>query len=489
MIFKKLLLSTLFLLSISMVSGQEDCTNGLDDDLDGLIDLNDFVDCACMQSGSIGTVTSLIPNPSFETFGLCPSVPNQITEATGWEQMTNAGPDYFNTCDPFSAVAPAPFPDGNGIAGFAASNGFLEYIGAVLTTPLVTGQEYRMDFNIAASLLDGSIANVLGPPINANIQITLYGNTSTTDFPIPVNTGINFPPPSNWIELGSLNYNPSDLWTLESFTFVSPIDAQMIAFGPPSFPPLDYLTASNLPYFFVDNLVLNLENAFGTSLAQSGELCLGNSAIESTVPDPTTQWFFDGVAIPGQTTDDIDISAVGLGAGDYSLAIFPVTGCAFSTVTVTDNDYPDLSYTLSDLCPPGDVTFTSTSTIASGFIDSTIWDVGTVYETDVVIENFPNPGSQSITLSAISDIGCRVDSTFSISVEAPPVANFSFVPDCFNNPIQFTDLSLPGPNGSPIGGGSWDFDGLGTSVDQNPTFQFHPLSQSLQRHSQILKHV
>lgn len=55
-----LLTTTLFDLN-----AQEVCNNGLDDDGDNLIDLNDIVDCSC-QSTSIGQMESLIPNPSFE---------------------------------------------------------------------------------------------------------------------------------------------------------------------------------------------------------------------------------------------------------------------------------------------------------------------------------------------------------------------------------------------------------------------------------------
>ena len=55
-----------FLLSICMTSvsfGQiEICDNGIDDDFDNLIDLNDD-DCYCVITEPI----SLIPNPSFES--------------------------------------------------------------------------------------------------------------------------------------------------------------------------------------------------------------------------------------------------------------------------------------------------------------------------------------------------------------------------------------------------------------------------------------
>jgi hypothetical protein len=48
------------LLCIGTMCGQEICTNGVDDDNDGLIDLNDSEDCVCT---AVTNVTSLIPNP------------------------------------------------------------------------------------------------------------------------------------------------------------------------------------------------------------------------------------------------------------------------------------------------------------------------------------------------------------------------------------------------------------------------------------------
>ena len=52
------------LFSVTLLYSQEICDNGIDDDGDGLIDLNDTTDCVC--NGSISSSdTSLIPNHSF----------------------------------------------------------------------------------------------------------------------------------------------------------------------------------------------------------------------------------------------------------------------------------------------------------------------------------------------------------------------------------------------------------------------------------------
>ena len=48
----------------TLALSQEICDNGIDDDGDGLIDLND-PDCECNGFGTPQTIPSLIPNPSF----------------------------------------------------------------------------------------------------------------------------------------------------------------------------------------------------------------------------------------------------------------------------------------------------------------------------------------------------------------------------------------------------------------------------------------
>ena len=53
------------------LSAQEICNNGIDDDGDGLIDLND-PDCPCSTLITPDNIASYIRNPSFEERGCCP---------------------------------------------------------------------------------------------------------------------------------------------------------------------------------------------------------------------------------------------------------------------------------------------------------------------------------------------------------------------------------------------------------------------------------
>ncbi|HMZ47965.1 MAG TPA: hypothetical protein PLP28_03230, partial [Flavobacteriales bacterium] len=61
------------LLLCSGVSAQEICNNAIDDDNDGLIDLNDTTECVCDGIIGGGEVESILPNASFEDFDCQPT--------------------------------------------------------------------------------------------------------------------------------------------------------------------------------------------------------------------------------------------------------------------------------------------------------------------------------------------------------------------------------------------------------------------------------
>lgn len=93
----------------------EICNNAIDDDNDGLIDLND-PDCDCELIRPV----SRIPNPSFEDFDCCPDNKSQLDCATSWIQASNPTTDFIHTCGWMGwqeFPPPMPFPDGDGIVG------------------------------------------------------------------------------------------------------------------------------------------------------------------------------------------------------------------------------------------------------------------------------------------------------------------------------------------------------------------------------------
>ena len=136
----------------------EICDNGIDDDNDGSIDLNDS-DCNCHGiSDTIRISSSIIPNASFEDYTVCPYYYSQMEFCKGWIQASIGTSDYYNTCGLMGSTVtgypPLPLPSGNGYVGFLDTRNLnkgvyqssKEYVGSCLNRPLLAGKEYTLSF-------------------------------------------------------------------------------------------------------------------------------------------------------------------------------------------------------------------------------------------------------------------------------------------------------------------------------------------------------
>lgn len=158
----------------------EICDNGIDDDGDGLIDLND-PECTC----ELLEPESLIPNPSFEQLNCCPSDLEQLHCAKFWIQASTPTTDFIHACGWMGYERyppPWPFPDGNGVLGFRdgiflrnenPQRNWKEYAGACLINPMRKGVEYRFEFYV------GFVSPDISPPIN----ISFFGTTECANLP------------------------------------------------------------------------------------------------------------------------------------------------------------------------------------------------------------------------------------------------------------------------------------------------------------------
>jgi Secretion system C-terminal sorting domain len=110
---------------------------------------------------------NLVTNPSFETFSACPNNIGQVNFATGWFNVPShpGNPDYLNTCAtvstidvPINAFGNQSPASGNGYVGlvlyYQAAPNWREYIETQLTSPMVAGQTYTIQFQ--ASLGENS---------------------------------------------------------------------------------------------------------------------------------------------------------------------------------------------------------------------------------------------------------------------------------------------------------------------------------------------
>lgn len=300
---KKSLTLLLLAFGLSIGYAQEICNNSIDDDGDGLIDLNDQ-DCQCSSST---TVPSLIPNPSFELYNGCPDSFSQLYQAQNWIQATNATSDYFNCGYMFPAFAPAgldTYPDGVACVGALYLQNWKEYVGATLLEPMLAGTTYRLSFHTAVMRVTG-----YGEPTNfplsalGPVDITLFGCADGTNLPVST----TYSPDTvdaTWTPIGSVTYMPASQWAEVTIEFTPTVDINAVMIGPPSVLPPTYPQngGAGFPYFLYDNLLLNKLDFFDPIVInRTGDFCNENVVltIENMLPGYVYQWYLDGVAIPG----------------------------------------------------------------------------------------------------------------------------------------------------------------------------------------------
>ncbi len=137
---------------------------------------------------STSEAMNLVPNPSFETYTLCPDNQGQINRAAPWIAPTTGSSDYYNACATGGSGVDVPSNTfgsqlartGDAYAGFIVRpiNEYREYVEIALTQPLLTGQITQVEFwvslpeesrdaidRIGAYLSNGSV----GPVSNASV--------------------------------------------------------------------------------------------------------------------------------------------------------------------------------------------------------------------------------------------------------------------------------------------------------------------------------
>ena len=317
------LLCLLFCFSISsqtLIS--EICDNAIDDDHDGLIDIQDE-DCFCAE----WKPESLAPNPSFEQFDCCPESASMVSCATHWIQASAATSDFFHACnydgsDIFNL--PQPIPDGEGFIGFidgVFTNDFnpnwKEYVGTCLRDPLQADSSYQLQFYI------GFVDREDSPEIN----VALFGTADCNNLPFG-DGDQSFGCPSRspkWVRLGGVSAAGHNEWKQEEFIFKSLINIQAIAIGPDC----STRSSNSNPYHFLDQVVLAKLNEFDVDIHADNDLCSSNFSLSIREQVNTSyQWYKNGIAM-------IDATKARLinppGRGSYQVRIDNERACRLSS--------------------------------------------------------------------------------------------------------------------------------------------------------------
>ena len=305
-ILKHISLICLLIIGANSLQAQEICDNGIDDDGDGFVDLNDEEDCFCNSL----IESSLIPNPSFEEMSCCPNANEMLNCAESWIQASEATSDYVHICEGYlgntsiPAVAPLPFPDGEGGVGFRDGQSFAgpnykEYVGACLTEPMVIGVTYRLDFFV------GFQNNVVG---STSFDMAFFGSTDCNALPFggdvfdigcPTNV-------SGYVELTQQTVSGNNDWVNVVVEFEADQAYEVIVLGPSCSANTNWALD---PYFYADRLALAEVNAFGVPFESvTGSVCQDNLVVTvENEPGETYQWYFEGIAIVGETNASITL--------------------------------------------------------------------------------------------------------------------------------------------------------------------------------------
>lgn len=319
----KFIASMLILMMSLSIYGQEICNNAIDDDGDGLIDLNDEEDCDCPSTIPSG----LIPNPSFEDMLCCPTQKEELDCAVSWIQASANTSDYLHLCGitvhpDVNKSVPLPIPDGEGYIGFRDGIGaglpqYKEYVGACLNATMEVGKEYRLDFFLG-----------FAPEINQTIDMTIYGTTECSNIPFG-NNNTAFGCPTNgpgWDQLGQQVVSGQGEWKNIIFDIVADKPYSVIVVGPGC---ITNTSSGATPYFFVDRLALAELADFDVPFADiQGDLCQeGLTIVAEEDDDYGYQWFKDGVALIGETNISLDLEVDPANEGFYEVLITTSNGC------------------------------------------------------------------------------------------------------------------------------------------------------------------
>lgn len=289
----------------------EICTNGLDDDGDGLIDIND-PECVCVRFDT----ASLVPNPSFEAKACCPVNRSQLDCAVGWIQASQATTDYMNTCGYMAKGdfdVPMPLPAGLGFIGLRDGRvtpdrilepGWKEYAGACLLAPMKAHRTYSFEFYMGFTSLD----------VSPSIEVTFFGTNDCKN--LPFGTGNDqFGCPSNsnqWEKLSStfVDAGGGNKWVKARIEITPEKDIRAIAVGPPCTPSKNPVST----YYFLDDLQLVEVKESLPEIFDGGkhpcDLDFGLQVLRHF--EGQIQWYLNGIAIQGAQEEFIKPGEEGL---------------------------------------------------------------------------------------------------------------------------------------------------------------------------------
>ena len=194
--------------------------------------------------------------------------------------------------------------------------------------------------------------------------------------------------------------------------------------------------------------------------------------ISSGLLDGVSDWDWDFG--DGGTSDDQNPIHGFPAAGTYTVELFVSngTGCdATTTIDIEILEGPGVAFSSTNFCLGETTEFTDETTIGGGgILGSWDWDFddGGISGLQNPTHVFATEGDFDVKLIVTSDNGCIDSLTETITISAPPTADFSFINACFpDGEVEFTDLSITATG--VIDTWAWNFGDGGTAAVANPT--------------------
>lgn len=348
---------------------------------------------------------NLVPNPSFEVHSGCPSSFTQLYYADDWDVRVNT-PDYFHKCGTGNFTTPnASFgyqcPEtGNGFAGIYSYHEFNpngnEFIGSLLTTPLVSGQTYYIHFKSNLATLFNCGIDGLGV-VFTNV---FYGDTLMS----PPSFQNNYTHVQTQVSItDTLN------WTSVSGTFVADSAYQYILIGNFYDTANVNLTCSDsltkVSYYYIDDICVSLDSLDCTDSAMT--LSIVNFYADTTVlPQGSCtnfnvntlvdyglyQWQFPG-GTPASSTDSMPNVCYN------DTGVYAVTLIASDSGSCGDTILKSNYITVVPACAPSTVSTSASICQGDSVLVSGIWVLvaGTYYDTLVSVQ-----GCDSVVITDVS---------------------------------------------------------------------------------------
>jgi gliding motility-associated-like protein len=177
----------------------------------------------------------------------------------------------------------------------------------------------------------------------------------------------------------------------------------------------------------------------------------------------------------GNTSSQRNITHTYAIPGNYQarLVVTSNRNCQDTIVkTATAHPLPVSNFSFTNRCLDSALNFADLTIVATGSVQGWSWDFGDGGNSSSRHPShaFPAPGSYNVTLTGISDFGCRDTSLKTINVYPLPVADFTFANRCLDTAVAFTDNSSVS-NGN-IVAWKWDFGNGSVSSLRNPLHQY-----------------